>query len=294
MPSRTTPVRMTSNYMDKALETPKWIKRMSINDRLNYIVRMYSETCSDNWYLWIETAVEGAPKLIYQLLAISKVDVVKEVLETNYSCGLRQVLGSGKKAKRTFAQKAKVVFWKIEGVRARLFWYWLIIDAVTAYIVNWQSIVVEEQRCNHPPHAGPCILEDAFETLPRIGISANIGYNTREYDPSGWSGTSGIASTIAPDAPADYNVGAAISCVWSSPENITWHLTITDGSGHIVAISGDVTGPSNVPSHAACFGVATAPAPLIAFYHVNVVVTAAPAVATGHVIDGTFSVGLAQ
>jgi hypothetical protein len=294
MPQRTSPTRMTSNYMDRTLETPKWIKRMSINDRLNYITRMYSETCGDNWYLWIETAIEGLPKLVYSLLAISKVDVIKEVLEHKYGCGLRQAIGSGKNAPRTAAQKAKFFFWKIEGVRGRLFWYWLIIESVTAYVIEWQSIVIREQRCEHPPHAGPCILDSPGSTLGSIVGTTTLFYSTREYDPSQWSGTAGNPTVIAPTAIGTYNVGCSVTCVWGSDNDITWHCDILDGLSNVVATSNSVTGKASAPTTASCFGVSSALGIGTAQYRSRVVVTASPGATFGHCLSGTFSVGLQQ
>jgi len=294
MASRTDPIRMTSNAIDRAIGFPPWIKRMSMNERLNYIVRMYSETCGDNWYLWIETAVETLPMLIYALKAISKVDVIKEVLEHKYSCGLRQVIGDAKKAPRTRWQKAKVLFWKVEGVRARLFWYWLIAEAFTDYVVNWQSIVVKEQRCNDPPHAGPCILDSPGSTLGSIIGTTQLFWDVREFDPSNWSGTGGDPANITPAAIGTYNVGASVVCHWGLPGNITWNLEIFDGLGHIVASSASVTHPSNIPSSASCFARATALSPGQAKYAVNVRVTQSPGGTFGSCPSGTFSVGIAK
>lgn len=294
MPSRTDALRMTANALDKLYEPPKWIKRMGMNDRLNYIVRMYSETCGDNWYLWIETAIEGLPTLIYSLKAISKVDVIKEVLEQNYRCGLRQALGTGKKAPRTAFQKAKVLFWKLERVRGQLFWYWLIAEALTAYVMEWQSIVVEEQRCIEPPHAGPCILDSPISTLGGIVAEYAVSFGTREYDPSGWSGTGGTPTDIAPHASGAYNVGVSLGCMWSSPSVFTWHAIIRDGIGNIVATGPSVTGPSNIPSHGACFGIASAVTFNLADYKAYVVLEVGDPSALGHFTEGTFSVGIAQ
>ena len=285
---------MTANYLEKTLEVPSWIRRKSMNERLNYIVRMYSETCGDNWYLWIETAVEALPILIISLLAVSKVDVIKEVLEQKYGCGLRQAIGKGSKVPKTFRQKALSAFWKIERVRGELVWWWLIAEATTAYVMEWQSIVVQEQRCNHPPHAGPCILDLPGSTLQSILGHETFFYKNREYDPSGWSGTAGNPTIIGPDEIGTYNVGSSCTCVWGLPGNITWRCWIGDGFGNIVAVGPAVTHPSNVPTTNSCFGVATALSIGQASFRSGIEILQSPGGTFGSCSEGTFSVGLQQ
>lgn len=287
-------VRMTANAIDKTLEWPEWIRRKSINDRLNYIVRMQSEVCANNWYLWIEAAVEAAPKLVYSLQAVSKVDVLKEVLEQDYKCGIREMMRNGKRAGASNGERAKVFFWKIAGLTTRLFWYWLIIEEVTAFIVDWQSIVIAEQKCDHPPHAGPCILSPPGSTLGSIVGSTTLFYTGREYDPSAWSGTGGNPTVIGPNAAGNYNVGCDVTCVWASSNNITWHLDILNGIGQVVATSASVTSEADVPSTATCFAVASCPTSAMASFTSRVVVTTSPGATFGHCTQGTFSVGIAQ
>lgn len=283
---------MTANYLDHTFFVPEWIERKSMNDRLNYIVAMYSETCGDNWYLWIEAAVESLPILIISLLAISKVDVVKEVLEHKYSCGLRQALTAGKKVPSTRWQKAKTFFWKIEGVRGKLFWYWLIAESVTAYVMNWQSIVVNEEHCAGPAHAGPCILDTPGSTLGAGIGSTSLFWLHREFDPSGWSGTGGTPTVINPHAVGKYNVGASVSAIWPGAPSVTWHLQLADGNGTVIARSADVTGPGSQEQHASCFAQSTPTTVGQAQYIAQVVTTAMDGVHFGSCPTGTFSVGV--
>jgi hypothetical protein len=292
MANRLTPNRMNANALDKALRFPDWIRRKPINDRLNYIVRMYSETCGDNWLLWIETAVETLPILIYALEAVSTVDVIKGVLEEDYRCGLRQKSAKSKRAARSAAARAKNFFWKVEGVRAKLFWYWLIIDVVTQYVVNWQSIVVEEQRCPGTAHAGPCILDTPGSTLGSIIGSTSIFYRNIATDPSGWASGTATPTVIHPDAVGEYNVGFQISCIWGSLNQITWHCEILDGFGHIVATGASVTSIANNPSTSSCFGQATCLSGAQAEFTSRIVVTQSPGGSFGTCLDGNFSVGV--
>jgi len=294
MASRTSPVRLLSNYMDKNLEVPKWIKRKSMNDRLNYIVRMYSETCGDNWYLWIETAIETLPMLIYSLLAISTVDVFKELLEREYRCGVRQAAKKGKRQANAVAKRGSQFFWKIEAVRGRLFWWWLIAESVTAYVINWQSIVVQEQRCEHPPHAGPCVLDTPGSTIGAGVAPTTLFWNTREYDPSGWSGAGPHPTVIAPNAVGTYNVGANITAVWPGQASTTFHIAIFDGNGTQVAVSGSQTVTAGQTGTASCFGVCHALTIGQAQFLTQVIVTAVIGIGFGSCPTGTFSVGLSQ
>lgn len=287
-------MRLTANAIDRTLEWPEWIRRKSVKDRLNYIVRMQSEVCANNWYLWIETAIEASPKLIYSLQAVSKVDVIKEVIGQDYKCGIREMLRNGKGLGATTGDKAKVFLWKIAGLTTRLFWYWLIIEEVTAFIVDWQSIVIQEQHCDHPPHAGPCVLASPGNSLGGILAAYQCFFTVREYDPSNWSGVAANPAVIAPNAVGTYYVGFDVSCVWGSTLDFVWHVEITDGLGAVVARGNDVQTKGNVVSTGTAFGTSTALGSGTAFYRAYVVVTQGDGSTLGHCTQGTFSVGNRQ
>ncbi len=232
-------------------------KAPSFIDKVNTILRVFSNPCDPPWVLYVETFFPAAGNLLLTLLSFGWDDVVRGYLRPRklrtQPHGRRkrrrrgggipelgEMIGSNlpgaEKAKGRSVQAGVAKLWIIDGVIQRGLWWWLVADALFEFAYDWASGILREQVCALDGNASKLVEDD------------NVGNGGT----GNWTGVFGALTVVyarnMEPATATMNFGkgngiVVVSAKMTAQQNGGWFQLGIAVKGTAMPDDGGVTGP---------------------------------------------------
>lgn len=116
--------------------------------KINQIVKMWMVPCAADPEIWIEAAFAALGPTLIEFLYPGSVELIEMPLGRYHGVGGKMIKQTAKKLLPNFVDVSDKI-WKFTflGIIERILFWWMIIDLVTEFFYNWESLALQMEHC---------------------------------------------------------------------------------------------------------------------------------------------------